>query len=158
MPSEHLFGVNRKRLSLQRGAIICRLKRLYYHNKLCEGSELDDCDDKAFSIHKLWLLSGGRGVFGRHQKGVLTAHNWWSVEYETAASGATQQYKGKIWRSWRSRVVVAQWLEHWWLKPVALGSIPGDYQDFHFFPLLFPDSFRWESFYLVCVKGQLWDL
>ncbi len=22
-------------------------------------------------------------------------HNWWSVEYETAASGTTQQYKGK---------------------------------------------------------------
>ncbi len=23
------------------------------------------------------------------------AHNWWSVEYETAASGTAQQYKGK---------------------------------------------------------------
>ncbi len=61
-----------------------------------EGSELDNCVDKAFSIHKLWLLSGGRGVSGQHQKGVLAAHNWWSVEYETAASGTTQQYKGKI--------------------------------------------------------------
>ena len=96
--------------------------------------------------------------------------NWWSVEYDTAANGTTQQYKGKMWRSWKSRVVLAQWikshtqlvmswlicvhfdnifisqfscipfpaqwLEHWWLKPVALGSIPGD-QDFSFFPLLF---------------------
>ncbi len=38
------------------------------------------------SIHKLWLLLGGRGVSGRNRKGVPTAHNWWSVEYETAAS------------------------------------------------------------------------
>ncbi len=60
-----------------------------------EGSVLDNCDDKAFSIHKLWLLSGGGGVSGWHQKGVLTAHNWWSVEYETAASSTTQQYKEK---------------------------------------------------------------
>ncbi len=49
----------------------------------------------AFLIHKLWLLSRGGGVSGRHRKGVLTAHNWWSVEYETAASGTTQQYTGK---------------------------------------------------------------
>ncbi len=61
-----------------------------------EGSELDNCDVKAFLIHKLWLLSGGGGVSGRHRKGVLMAHNWWSVEYETAASGTTQQYKGKM--------------------------------------------------------------
>ena len=27
-------------------------------------------------------------------------------------------------------VVVAQWWEHWWLKPVPLGSIPSDYQHF----------------------------
>ncbi len=26
---------------------------------------------------------------------IMTAHNWWSVEYETAASSTTQQYKGK---------------------------------------------------------------
>ncbi len=75
----------------------------------------------------------------RHRKGALTAHNWWSVEYKIAASGTTQQYKGKMWRSWKSKVVVAQWLEHWWLNPVVLGSIPGDNQDFcfFFFPLLF---------------------
>ncbi len=35
-------------------------------------------------------------------------------------------------------VVVAQWLEHWWLKPVALGSIAGDEQDFS---LLFSFAF-----------------
>ncbi len=36
--------------------------------------------------------------------------------------------KGKMWESWKSRVVVAQWLEHWWLKPVAWPwvRIPGD--------------------------------
>ena len=108
--------------------------------------------------------------------------NWWSVEYDTAANGTTQQYKGKMWRSWKSRVVLAQWikshtqlvmswlicvhfdnvfisqfscipfpaqwLEHWWLKPVALGSIPGD-QDFSFFSLaFFQTPFRWENFYL----------
>ncbi len=28
-------------------------------------------------------------------------------------SGTTQQYKGKMWRSWKSWVVVAQWLKHW---------------------------------------------
>ncbi len=28
-------------------------------------------------------------------KSVLTAHNLWSVKYETAASGTTQQYKGR---------------------------------------------------------------
>ncbi len=36
------------------------------------------------------------GVSNRYRKGVLTAHNWWSIEYETAASSTTQQYKGKI--------------------------------------------------------------
>ncbi len=41
----------------------------------------------------LWLLSG---VSGQHRKDVLTAHNWLSVEYETAASSTTQQYKGKM--------------------------------------------------------------
>ncbi len=65
-------------------------------SSLCEGSELDNCDDKAFSIHKLLLLSGGRGVSGRHQKGVLTTYDWRSIEYETAARGTTQQYKGKM--------------------------------------------------------------
>ncbi len=31
------------------------------------------------------------------RKDVLTAHNWWSVEYDTAAScTTTQQYKGKM--------------------------------------------------------------
>ncbi len=64
------------------------------HKNKIERSELDNCDVKAFSIHTLWLLSGGGGVSGRHRKGILTAHNWWSVEYETAASGTTQQYKG----------------------------------------------------------------
>ncbi len=93
---------------------------------------------KAFSIHKLWLLSRGGGVSSRHQKGVLTAHNWWSVEYETAASGTTQQYKGKMWESWKSRVVIAQWLEHRWLKLVALGSNPWrQLRFFHIFRLLF---------------------
>ncbi len=83
------------------------------------------------------------GVSGRHQKGVLTAHNWWSVEYETAASGTTtQQYKGKMWRSWKSRVVISQWLEHWWLKPVALGSILETTKIFQFFQLLFSSPFR----------------
>ena len=91
---------------------------------------------KPFQIHKLWLLSG-RGVSGLLPKGVLTAHNWWSVEYATAASSTTQQYKGKTWRSWKSRVVVAQCLEHWWLKPVDLGSIPSDDQDFTFFSFAF---------------------
>ena len=62
-----------------------------FQSSFYEGSELDNCDVKAFLIHKLWLLSGGGGVSGRHRKGVLTAHNWWSVEYETAASGNTQQ-------------------------------------------------------------------
>ncbi len=42
------------------------------------------------------LGSNPGGVSGQHRKGVLTAHNWWSVEYETAASGTTQQYKGKM--------------------------------------------------------------
>ncbi len=51
---------------------------------------------KPFQNHKLWLLSGGGGVSGRHRKGVLTAHNWWFVEYETAASCTAQQYKGKM--------------------------------------------------------------
>ncbi len=38
----------------------------------------------------------------------------------------------------RSRVVVAQWLEHWWLKPVALGSNPGRQLRFsHIFTLFF---------------------
>ncbi len=63
---------------------------------VCMKGQNLNYDDEAFSIHKLWLLSGGGGVSGRHQKGVLTAHNWWSVEYETAASGTTQQYKGKM--------------------------------------------------------------
>ncbi len=61
-----------------------------------EGLELDNFDVKAFLIHKLWLLSVGEGVSCRHRKGVLTAHNWWSVEYDTAASGTTQQNKGKM--------------------------------------------------------------
>ncbi len=62
-----------------------------------EGSELDDCDVKAFLIHKLWLFSGKEGDSGLHRKGVLKAHNCWSVEYEaTAASGTTQQYKEKM--------------------------------------------------------------
>ncbi len=61
-----------------------------------KGSELDNWDDKIFPIHKLWLLSVEGGVSGRHRKGVLTAHDWWSVEYKTAASGTTQQYKGKM--------------------------------------------------------------
>ncbi len=30
------------------------------------------------------------------RKGVQTVHQWWSVEYETAANGTTQQYKGKM--------------------------------------------------------------
>ncbi len=67
-----------------------------FQSSLYEGSELDNCDVKAFLIHKLWLLSGGEGVSGRHRKGALTAHNWWSVEYETTASSTTQQYKGKM--------------------------------------------------------------
>ena len=34
------------------------------------------------------------------------------------------------------QVVVAQWWEHWWLKSVALDSIPSDYQPAYFhFPL-----------------------
>ena len=61
-----------------------------FQSSLYEGSELDNCDVKAFLIHKLWLLFRGGGVSGR------TAHNWWSVEYKTAASGTTQQYKGKM--------------------------------------------------------------
>ncbi len=67
-----------------------------FQSSFYEGSELDNCDVKTFSIHRLWLLSGVGGVSGRHRKGVLTAHNWWSVEYETATSGTTQQYKGKM--------------------------------------------------------------
>ena len=47
--------------------------------------------------------------FSRHREGVLMAHNWWFVEYETAGSGTTQQYKGNMWESWKSWVVVAQW-------------------------------------------------
>ncbi len=60
-----------------------------FQSSLYEGSEFDNHNDNhndnAFSIHKLWLLSGGGGVSGRHRKDFLTAHNWWSVEYETAA-------------------------------------------------------------------------
>ncbi len=41
------------------------------------------------------------------------------------------------------RAVVAQWLEHWWLKPVALHSFPGDNQEFSSFSFaFFPDPFR----------------
>ena len=43
-----------------------------------------------------------------------------------------------MWRSWKSWVVGTQWLEHWWLKPVVLGSIPRQQlRFFHIFPLLF---------------------
>ncbi len=105
--------------------IICGLKRLYHH------------DDKTFSIHKLWLLSGGRGVSGRHRQGVLTAHNWCSVEYETAASGTTQQYKKKCKCIGSRGVVIGQWLEYRWLKVVALGLIPSSNQDFSFFFFVF---------------------
>ncbi len=83
VPTEHLFGVDQKNVRK-------------FQSSFYGGSELDNCDDKAFLIHRLWLLSGGGGVSGRHQKGVLTAHNWWSVEYETTASGTTQQYKRKM--------------------------------------------------------------
>ncbi len=84
------------------------------------------------------------------------SHQCWSVEYETAASGTTQQYKGKMWRSWKSWVVIAQWLEHWWLKPVVLGSIPQKQLRFfsHFSFAFFPDPFKWESFNVVFMKGQ----
>ncbi len=106
-----------------------------------KGSELDNCDDKTFPIHKLWLLSVEGGVSGRHQKGVLTAPNWWSVEYETAASGTTQQYKGKMRRSCKSRVVVVQWLEHWWLKPMV--RTPATIKNFsHLSFAFFPGPFR----------------
>ncbi len=55
------------------------------------------------------------------------------------------------------RVVVAQWLEHWWLNPAALGSIPGDNQDsFTFFLCFFPDPFRWESFNLIIIIGCIY--
>ena len=39
--------------------------------------------------------------------------------------------------SCKSRVVVVHWLEHWWLKPSSLGSIPGNNQDFLLFYLLY---------------------
>ena len=45
-----------------------------FQSSFYEGSELDNCDDKAFLIHKLWLLSGGGGVSSRHRKGVLRRH------------------------------------------------------------------------------------
>ncbi len=35
----------------------------------------------------------------RRWRCVLTAHNWWSFEYETTASGTTQQYKRKNMRA-----------------------------------------------------------
>ena len=48
-------------------------------------------------------------------------------------------------------VVVAQWLEHWWLKPVALGSIPGDNQDFSFFSFAFFQTPLGEKVLTVCI-------
>ncbi len=128
--------------------MVLNIQSSYCNN--CKGLELDNCDDKAFSIHKLWLLSGGRSVsvdtekvFWRHIIGGL-------LSTVLQQAGTTQQYKGKMWRSWESWVVVAQWLERWWLKPVALSSISGDNQDFSFFFLcFFPDPVKWEeSFYL----------
>ena len=62
------------------------------------------------------------------------------------------QYKGKMWRSWKSegcrismvRALVAEasgpGFDSWW-QP----------RFFIFFPLLFPDPFRWEIFYQVIV-------
>ncbi len=41
-----------------------------FQSSLYEGSELDNCDDKAFSVHNLWLLSRG-GVSSPHPKGGL---------------------------------------------------------------------------------------
>ncbi len=57
-------------------------------SSLYEGSELDNCDDSLFNS-QIMAPSGGRGASSRHQKGVLMAHNWWSVECETAASSTT---------------------------------------------------------------------
>ncbi len=73
---------------------------------------------------KPWFLSGGKGVSGRHRIGVLMAHTWWLLSRRLRHCSTTQQYKGKLCEAWKSWVVVAQWLEHWWLKPEALGSIP----------------------------------
>ena len=144
-----------KHLPLQVGATICGLKRLYHHNyqvltkfpsSCMKGQNLIIVMIKAFSIHKLWLLSRGGGVSSRHWKGVLTAHNWWSVEYETAASG-TPQYKGKNMKvleveGCRSSVVRVL---------VAKASSPGfdSWRQPRFFIFsftFFPDPFRWESF------------
>ena len=75
------------------------------------------------------------------------AHNWWSVEYESAASGTTQQYKVKVWRFWKSRVV-SHWLKHWWLKPVVQSSIPRrQLRLLHIFPLLFSSPRKFQSNY-----------
>ena len=43
------------------------------------------------------------------------------------------QYMERIVRAGGCLVVVAQWSEHWQLKPGALGSIPGDCRLFTFF-------------------------
>ncbi len=132
-----------KHLPLQVGATICGLKRLYHHNyqvltkfpsSCMKGQNLIIVMIKAFSIHKLWLLSRGGGVstekvFWRHIIGGLLRTK--------LQQAVLHSIKEKIWRSWKLRVVVAQWLEYWWLKPVSLGSIPGDNQYFSFFSFTF---------------------
>ena len=41
-----------------------------------------------------------------------------------------------LWSADGCLVVVAQWWEHWWLKSVAMGSIPSDYQPLSSFSLI----------------------
>ena len=58
---------------------------------------------KPFQSTNYGSFSRGRGVSRRHQKGIFIDVFcwWWSLEYETAASSTTQQYKRKMSRSWK---------------------------------------------------------
>ncbi len=64
-------------------------------NLVCMKRQNLNCDDKAFSSYGSSLEGE---VFLVDTEKVFWRHNWWSVEYETAASGTTQQYKGKMCR------------------------------------------------------------
>ncbi len=122
-----------------------------FQSSLYEGPELDNHNDIAFSIHKLRLLSGGGGVSSQHRKDVLTAHNWWSVEYETAAvllNSIKEKVKVLEVEGCRSLVVRALWL-----KPAALGSIPGNNQDISLFSFAFFQVRKFQSNYGIIVAN-----
>ncbi len=66
-----------------------------FQSSFYEGSELETVMIKPFQSTNYGSSPEGE-VFLINTERCSTAHNWWSVKYETAASGTTQHYKGKM--------------------------------------------------------------